>query len=58
MSGSGGEKVYECMVCYDLLDATDRCFHPCPCGYQMCSFCFNRIKEMKNEVSLSMSRWL
>lgn len=33
----------ECPVCLDELDATDRSFYPCVCGYQVCRFCWNRI---------------
>ena len=27
------------------LDVTDRNFRPCKCGYQICLFCYNKIKD-------------
>ena len=30
------------------MDTTDQQFEPCPCGYKMCAFCFNRICSANN----------
>lgn len=37
-----------CPLCIEELDIQDRNFHPCPCGYQVCQFCFNNIKNNMN----------
>lgn len=29
------DDVMECPLCTDPLDLTERCFKPCPCGYQV-----------------------
>eukprot|EP00736_Rhodelphis_marinus_P011075 Rmarinus@m.22410 len=35
----------ECPLCLDTIDVSDRNFKPCPCGYQICVWCFHKIKE-------------
>lgn len=35
-------------LCIEQLDLSDRNFRPCPCGYQICQFCFNNIKTNMN----------
>ena len=35
----------ECPLCLEELDATDRNFKPCKCGYQVCLWCWHSIKE-------------
>ncbi|EEY21792.1 general negative regulator of transcription subunit 4 [Verticillium alfalfae VaMs.102] len=37
-----------CPLCIEELDLSDRSFRPCPCGYQVCQFCFNNIKNNMN----------
>ncbi|EQL02839.1 RNA recognition motif domain, eukaryote [Ophiocordyceps sinensis CO18] len=37
-----------CPLCIEDLDLSDRNFRPCPCGYQVCQFCFNNIKNNMN----------
>lgn len=32
------------------IDFTDRNFKPCPCGYRVCRFCWNHIKENLNKL--------
>ena len=39
------EDAVYCPICTDEMDVTDRHFRPCKCGYQVCSFCWHRIKE-------------
>ncbi|KAK9822641.1 hypothetical protein WJX81_002505 [Elliptochloris bilobata] len=34
-----------CPLCIEPLDATEQQFLPCSCGYQLCLFCFDRIKS-------------
>jgi hypothetical protein len=31
-----------CPLCMEELDATDKNFHPCPCGYQICAWCWHQ----------------
>jgi hypothetical protein len=33
-----------CPLCITDLDETERSWVPCPCGYQMCLFCYKRLK--------------
>ncbi|KAF2706387.1 hypothetical protein K504DRAFT_386104 [Pleomassaria siparia CBS 279.74] len=37
-----------CPLCVEEFDLSDRNFRPCPCGYQICQFCFNNIKTTMN----------
>ncbi|KAG0645748.1 Modulator of transcription 2 [Hyphodiscus hymeniophilus] len=37
-----------CPLCVEEFDLTDRNFRPCPCGYQVCQFCFNNIRTNLN----------
>ena len=32
-----------CPLCMEPLDPTDLAFHPCPCSYQLCLYCFNQL---------------
>lgn len=34
-----------CPLCIEALDPTERTYYPCPCGYQICLFCLDRIKQ-------------
>lgn len=38
----------ECPLCLEEMDISDLNFKPCPCGYQICRFCFHHIKENLN----------
>ncbi|OAL38528.1 hypothetical protein AYO20_02177 [Fonsecaea nubica] len=33
-----------CPLCIEEFDLSDKNFRPCPCGYQICQFCFNSLK--------------
>lgn len=33
-----------CPLCVEEMDITDKNFKPCPCGYQICQFCYNNIR--------------
>ncbi|CEJ94231.1 Putative RNA recognition motif domain, eukaryote [[Torrubiella] hemipterigena] len=37
-----------CPLCIEEFDLSDKNFRPCPCGYQVCQFCFNNIKNNMN----------
>ncbi|AOW06525.1 RING/Ubox like zinc-binding domain-domain-containing protein [Yarrowia lipolytica] len=34
-----------CPLCVEEMDISDRNFKPCPCGYQICQFCYNNIRQ-------------
>ncbi|SJM85792.1 probable General negative regulator of transcription subunit 4 [Zygosaccharomyces bailii] len=34
-----------CPLCLEPMDITDKNFKPCPCGYQICQFCYNNIRQ-------------
>lgn len=34
-----------CPLCIEEMDLLDKRFFPCPCGYQICQFCYNNIRE-------------
>ncbi|KAI9288707.1 RING/Ubox like zinc-binding domain-containing protein [Umbelopsis sp. AD052] len=38
----------DCPLCMEEFDLSDRGFRPCPCGYQICRFCWHHIKENLN----------
>ncbi|KAG9125831.1 transcriptional repressor general negative regulator of transcription subunit 4 [Ceratobasidium sp. 392] len=38
----------ECPLCLEEMDLSDLHFKPCPCGYQICNFCWHHIKENLN----------
>ena len=37
----------ECPLCLEVLDVTDRNFYPCPCGYQICLWCWHQLRDNK-----------
>ena len=34
-----------CPLCIEAFDSTELLFFPCSCGFQICTFCWNKIKE-------------
>lgn len=48
-SEDSGEEECNCPLCIQTMDASDCRFKPCPCGYQICRFCWHRIREEGNE---------
>ncbi|KAI8384222.1 RING/Ubox like zinc-binding domain-containing protein [Radiomyces spectabilis] len=38
----------DCPLCMEEFDIADRNFRPCPCGYQICRFCWHHIKTNLN----------
>ncbi|GLC59585.1 hypothetical protein PLESTB_001503100 [Pleodorina starrii] len=39
-----------CPLCVEDLDETDKSFQPCPCGYRVCLFCYEKLKLLCNSV--------
>mmetsp|Transcript_2455 Transcript_2455/g.5347 ORF Transcript_2455/g.5347 Transcript_2455/m.5347 type:complete len:827 (-) Transcript_2455:1429-3909(-) len=37
-----------CPLCCEELDISDRQFFPCKCGYQICMWCWHRIRESES----------
>ncbi|KAF2860606.1 hypothetical protein K470DRAFT_294903 [Piedraia hortae CBS 480.64] len=37
-----------CPLCVEEFDLSDKGFRPCPCGYQICQFCYHNVKENLN----------
>lgn len=44
-----GEDDWDCPLCMEEMDLSDKNFRPCPCGYQVCRFCWHKIREDGNE---------
>ncbi|KAF1813220.1 hypothetical protein P152DRAFT_465880 [Eremomyces bilateralis CBS 781.70] len=42
------EEEETCPLCVEEFDLSDKNFKPCPCGYQVCQFCYNNIKNAVN----------
>ena len=38
----------ECPLCLEPLETDDANFFPCTCGYQICRFCWHRIRTDEN----------
>ncbi|ESO95296.1 hypothetical protein LOTGIDRAFT_117139, partial [Lottia gigantea] len=38
----------QCPLCMELLEIDDINFYPCTCGYQICRFCWHRIRTDEN----------
>ncbi|KAL3841933.1 hypothetical protein ACJMK2_020015 [Sinanodonta woodiana] len=45
---SGSEEQIECPLCMEPLEIDDINFFPCTCGYQICRFCWHRIRTDEN----------
>ncbi|XP_052066668.1 CCR4-NOT transcription complex subunit 4-like isoform X1 [Mytilus californianus] len=43
-----GEEQVECPLCMEPLEIDDVNFFPCTCGYQICRFCWHRIRTDEN----------
>lgn len=41
------EDIEVCPLCCEELDISDQQFFPCKCGYQVCMWCWHRIKEQE-----------
>ena len=38
----------QCPLCMEPLEIDDLNFYPCTCGYQICRFCWHRIRTDEN----------
>ncbi|RKP14550.1 RING/Ubox like zinc-binding domain-containing protein [Piptocephalis cylindrospora] len=45
-----------CPICCNDIDLSDRNFYPCECGFQVCRFCWSRIKNDMNGLCPSCRR--
>ena len=45
MASDTAEEEADCPLCCNPLDATDRHFRPCACGYQICAWCWHQLME-------------
>lgn len=43
-----GDEAVECPLCMEPLEVDDLNFFPCTCGYQICRFCWHRIRTDEN----------
>lgn len=43
-----GDDAVECPLCMEPLEVDDLNFFPCTCGYQICRFCWHRIRTDEN----------
>ncbi|KDR15329.1 CCR4-NOT transcription complex subunit 4 [Zootermopsis nevadensis] len=48
MLNQSGEEPVECPLCMEPLEVDDLTFFPCTCGYQICRFCWHRIRTDEN----------
>ena len=39
----------DCPLCCNEMDATDRRFRPCRCGYQICAWCWHQLMELASK---------
>ncbi|XP_055908925.1 putative uncharacterized protein DDB_G0271606 isoform X2 [Eupeodes corollae] len=47
---NSNDDVAECPLCMEPLEVDDLNFYPCTCGYQICRFCWHRIRTDENEL--------
>ena len=41
---------WDCPLCMEEMDEADKRFHPCSCGYQICRFCWHKIRQDMNKL--------
>ncbi|XP_005185632.2 putative uncharacterized protein DDB_G0271606 [Musca domestica] len=44
------DDIVECPLCMEPLEVDDLNFFPCTCGYQICRFCWHRIRTDENQL--------
>ena len=49
LTAFAGEEDWDCPLCMEEMDLSDKNFRPCPCGYQVCRFCWHKIREDGNQ---------
>lgn len=42
------DDIVDCPLCMETLEVDDINFFPCECGYQICRFCWHRIRTDGN----------
>ncbi|KAL9642736.1 hypothetical protein ABK040_009813 [Willaertia magna] len=42
---SNSEEDNICPICCEEMDVTDKNFQPCPCGFKICTWCWNKIEQ-------------
>lgn len=47
---NSNDDAVECPLCLEPLEVDDLNFYPCTCGYQICRFCWHRIRTDENEL--------
>lgn len=47
---NSNDDTVECPLCMEPLEVDDLSFYPCTCGYQICRFCWHRIRTDENEL--------
>lgn len=45
---SDEEDCPDCPLCMEALEIDDQSFYPCGCGYQICRFCWHRLRTNEN----------
>jgi len=48
LNPNSDEEPLECPLCMEYLELDDINFFPCSCGYQICRFCWNRLRVEGN----------
>ncbi|XP_018028192.1 probable WRKY transcription factor protein 1 [Hyalella azteca] len=48
MNHNQSDECPECPLCMELLEMDDINFFPCTCGYQICRFCWHRLRTDEN----------
>jgi len=43
-----GDEAPECPLCMEFFELDDINFYPCTCGYQICRFCWNKLRTEGN----------
>jgi len=47
----------DCPLCLDPMDETDISIFPCPCGYQVCLYCLDKLKSESNRCPACRSEY-
>jgi hypothetical protein len=49
LNSDDGYEPPECPLCTEILEPDDLNFKPCPCGYQICIWCWHKLNEKDTE---------
>ncbi|XP_068158491.1 CCR4-NOT transcription complex subunit 4-like [Drosophila tropicalis] len=50
MPSHSNDDAVECPLCMEPFEVDDLTFFPCTCGYQICRFCWHRIRTDENKL--------